>query len=87
MSNQEFSAFCVEVHPRLVGALSLYCGEPAVAEELAQEALAIAFRDWSKVRRMDDQAAWSFRVGFNLCNSYFSRRVCRAQGQHTVADV
>jgi RNA polymerase sigma factor (sigma-70 family) len=74
VSNEEFSAFCAAVHPRLVGALSLYCGEPEVAEELAQEALAIAFRDWSKVRRMDDRAGWSFRVGFNLCNSYFRRR-------------
>jgi RNA polymerase sigma-70 factor (ECF subfamily) len=74
VSNQEFSAFCLEVHPRLVGALSLYCGEPAVAEELAQEALAVAFRDWLKVRRMDDRAGWTFRVGFNLCNSYFRRR-------------
>jgi RNA polymerase sigma-70 factor (ECF subfamily) len=74
VSNEEFSAFCEDVHPRLVGALSLYCGELGVAEELAQEALAIAFRDWSKVRRMDDRAGWAFRVGFNLCNSYFRRR-------------
>jgi RNA polymerase sigma factor (sigma-70 family) len=74
VSNEEFIAFCAELHPRLVGALKLYCGEPAVAEELAQEALAIAFRDWSKVRQLDDRASWVFRVGFNLCNSYFRRR-------------
>jgi RNA polymerase sigma-70 factor (ECF subfamily) len=35
----EFAAFCAEEHPRLVGALSLYCGDRAVAEELAQDAL------------------------------------------------
>jgi RNA polymerase sigma-70 factor (ECF subfamily) len=74
VSMEDFGAFCAEVHPRLVGALSLYCGESAVAEELAQEALAIAFRDWSKVQQTDDRAGWVFRVGFNLCNSYFRRR-------------
>lgn len=31
--------FCRREHPRLVGALSLYCGDSDVAEELAQEAL------------------------------------------------
>lgn len=74
MSSEEFSAFCAELHPRLEGAFTLYCGEPAVAEELTQEALAIAYRDWSKVRQLDDRAGWVFRVGFNLCNSYFRRR-------------
>jgi RNA polymerase sigma factor (sigma-70 family) len=75
VSSEEFSAFCAELHPRLVGALSLYCGERGVAEELAQEALALAYRDWSKVRQLHDRAGWVFRVGFNLCNSYFRRRV------------
>ncbi|MEA2506611.1 MAG: hypothetical protein QOH48_1229 [Actinomycetota bacterium] len=84
MSNEEFSVLCAEVHPRLVGALSLYCGESAVAEELAQEALAIAYRDWSKVRQVNDQAGWAFRVGFNLCNSYFRRRAAERRANARV---
>jgi DNA-directed RNA polymerase specialized sigma24 family protein len=35
----EFAAFCIKEHPRLVGALSLYCGDRVLAEELAQDAL------------------------------------------------
>lgn len=81
----QFSAFCADMYPRLVGALSLYCGEAAVAEELAQEALAIAFRDWSKVRRTEDQAAWVFRVGFNLCNSHFRRRAAERRANARLA--
>lgn len=84
MSNEGFSAFCADVYPRVVGALSLYCGEPAVAEELAQDALAIAFRDWSKVQQIDDRAGWVFRVGFNLCNSYFRRRAAERRANARV---
>jgi predicted RNA polymerase sigma factor len=32
-------AFCRHEHPRLVGTLSLYCGDADLAEELAQEVL------------------------------------------------
>jgi DNA-directed RNA polymerase specialized sigma24 family protein len=84
VSNEGFSAFCAEVHPRLVGALSLYCGERTVAEELAQEALALAFRDWSKVQQTDDGAGWVFRVGFNLCNSHFRRRAAERRANARV---
>jgi RNA polymerase sigma factor (sigma-70 family) len=69
----EFAAFCIEEHPRLVGALSLYCGNRAVAEELAQDALAKACRDWGKVRRLGAPGAWTHRVAINLANSYFRR--------------
>jgi RNA polymerase sigma factor (sigma-70 family) len=69
----EFAAFCVEEHPRLVGALSLYCGDRAVAEELAQDALSRACRDWSKIRHLGSPGAWTHRVAINLANSYFRR--------------
>lgn len=69
----EFSAFCIAEHPRLVGALSLYCGDRALAEELAQDALSRACRDWKKVRRMGAPGAWTHRVAINLANSYFRR--------------
>ena len=69
----EFAAFCVEEHPRLVGALSLYCGERALAEELAQDALSRACRDWRKVRHLGAPGAWTHRVAINLANSHFRR--------------
>lgn len=77
----EFSAFCEGEHPRLVGALSLYCGDAGVAQELAQDALARACRDWPRVRRLDAPGAWTHRVAINLANSLFRRRAAEARAR------
>jgi RNA polymerase sigma-70 factor (sigma-E family) len=69
----EPSAFCRDLHPRLVGALALHCGDRDVAAELAQETLARVWERWSTVERMDSPEAWAFRVGFNLAASRFRR--------------
>ena len=67
-------SFCKAEHPRLVGVLSLYCGDRSVAEELAQEAVLRVCRDWSRVRELDDPVAWLNRVAFNLAKSGFRHR-------------
>jgi RNA polymerase sigma-70 factor (ECF subfamily) len=67
------SDFCRELHPRLVGALALHCGDRDVAQELAQETFARVWERWSSVRTMDSPEAWAFRVGFNLAASRFRR--------------
>src|SRR5918992_733978 len=77
----DLTAFCRREHPRLVGALSLYCGDLFLAEELAQEALARVCRDWSRVRRMDHPAAWAQRVAINLANSQFRRRAAERRAR------
>jgi len=66
--------FCRALHPRLVGALALHCGDRDVAEELAQETIARVWERWSSVRAMESPDAWAFRVGFNLTTSRFRRR-------------
>lgn len=66
--------FCEQQYPRLVGALSLYCGDALLAEEFAQDALARACRDWPKVRQMASPGAWVHRVGMNVAHSWFRRR-------------
>lgn len=66
--------FCAAQYPRLLGTLTLYCGDRGVAEELAQETLARACASWSKVQRMDSPGAWVNRVGINLANSRFRRK-------------
>jgi DNA-directed RNA polymerase specialized sigma24 family protein len=60
--DQELSAFCRREYPRLVGALSLYCGDAYVAEELAQEAIVRVVSNWGKVRRLAVPGAWAHRV-------------------------
>lgn len=69
----DVALFCREQYPRVFGALALYCGNPAVAEELAQDALARAVARWDKVSRMDNPVGWVHRVAFNLAHSHFRR--------------
>lgn len=62
-------------YPRLSGVLALYCGDRDLGEELAQEALTRACRDWSRVARAASPSAWTTRVALNLANSFFRRRL------------
>ena len=66
--------FCNAQSSRLQGMLTLYCGSPEIAEELAQEVLARVCLNWRKVKRMPRPEAWTYRVAINLTNSYFRRR-------------
>lgn len=75
MANRDqVEEFCRQQHPRLVRSLAVYTGDRDLAEELAQEALARAYRDWARVRALDRPEAWAHRVAINLANSHFRRR-------------
>ncbi|MGI8699694.1 MAG: sigma factor [Nocardioidaceae bacterium] len=65
--------------------LRLYCGDPEVARDLAQEALTRAWVHWRKVRRMDRPDLWVRRVALNLANSHFRRISVCAIRQPTAA--
>ena len=71
--DEDLTQFCQQNYPRLVGALDLYCGDLAVAEELAQEALTRAWLKWPKVRAMERPDAWVSHVAFNLARSHLRR--------------
>jgi RNA polymerase sigma factor (sigma-70 family) len=79
----ELAALCEREHARLVGALGLCTGSPAVAEELAQEALIRAMDAGPRVRDMAAPGAWVHRVAMNLAASWFRRRAAerRAVGR------
>lgn len=81
----ELISFCRREHGRVVGLLSLYCGDAALAEELAQDALARVCRDWRRVRRMDYPEAWTSRVAINLANSHFRRRAAERRARERLA--
>lgn len=82
--DSELEDFCQREFPRLVGQLTLYCGERDVAEELAQEALVKVVRRWSRVSQMTAPGAWVHRVAINLANSWFRRQkaAMRARVRH-----
>lgn len=73
LSEHSLDAFCRREHRRLVGALSLYCGDHAVAEDIAQEALYRACRQWSTVSGMTAPGAWVHRVAINIATSAYRR--------------
>lgn len=70
----EAVAFCERLRPRLVGALSLFCGDPALAEEHAQEALIRVWETWPRATEMRTPEAWVVRIGMNGVRSAFRRR-------------
>lgn len=86
---QEFAAFAVREHPRLVGALTLYCGDIALAEELAHDTLVRCRQQWRRVAAADRSGAYAHRIAINLANSWFRRRSAerramqRAAGGHS----
>jgi RNA polymerase sigma-70 factor, ECF subfamily len=84
----EAERFVRAVTPRLVGALTIRTGSRAVAEDLAQEALARAWADWARVSTMHNPTGWVYRVAFNLAASHWRRRAAerRAERRSDPAD-
>jgi RNA polymerase sigma factor (sigma-70 family) len=73
MDEVEKADFCAQIGPRLVGALSLYCGDRGVAEDLAQEAFVRLIERWDRLEITSSREAWTYRVAFNLARSSFRR--------------
>lgn len=81
-----FERFCEEAYPRLVAALAHFCGDTALAEDCAQEALVRARRRWAHVRALDAPAGWCFHVGANVARSWFRRRRAERRAYARIAD-
>ncbi|HRW38234.1 MAG: sigma-70 family RNA polymerase sigma factor [Acidimicrobiales bacterium] len=69
-----FDAFYRAMAPRLVVLGRAITGSTAVAEEVAQEALFVAHRRWTKVATLDRPDLWVRRVAANRCISIWRRR-------------
>ena len=68
------AGFVASVGPRLVGSLTLFCGDRQLAEDLAQEALARTIERWARVSVLASPEAWTYRTAFNLARSSFRRK-------------
>ena len=81
MTDESLVSFCRTEYPRLVGMLGLYCGDRAVAEELAQETLARVWRRWPKVHHLERPDAWAQHVAINLARSHFRRMLAERRAR------
>jgi RNA polymerase sigma-70 factor (ECF subfamily) len=81
----DLAAFCAREYPKLVGALHLYCGDRHVAEEMAQEALLRACRDWPRIRRLGSPGGYTRRIAVNLATSHFRRRQAERRATERLA--
>jgi RNA polymerase sigma-70 factor (sigma-E family) len=70
----EFSDFAHSRWPRLVRLGYGLTGDPGLAEDLAQTALANAYASWSRVRRADDPDAYVRRILLNSYRGSFRKR-------------
>jgi DNA-directed RNA polymerase specialized sigma24 family protein len=78
---QEVELFCLREHPRLLGALRLYCGDPALARGLAHLALVKVVDDWPHTRRLSAPDLRLLHVGMQLADSRRARaRAARLAG-------
>ncbi len=66
--------FCLRAFPRLVRTLTVVTGDPLLADEVVQEALARAWQRWDRVGSLESPEAWCYRVAANLATSSFRRR-------------
>ncbi len=69
-----FDDFYRREFPRLVALAASVGAGPGVAEDLAQDALIKAHRNWTKISQYDNPGTWVRRVTINLATSSARRR-------------
>lgn len=70
----QFAGLVERLEARLIGYLRFRMNSGAEAEDLFQEALMAAHRNWPELKRMDNPEAWVFRVARNLAINQGKRR-------------
>ena len=71
---ESFESFYARQQRRLVGLAFSVSGSRLGAEDLAQDALAAAYRDWDRIQRLADPEAWVRRILLNRAVSGYRRR-------------
>jgi RNA polymerase sigma-70 factor, ECF subfamily len=69
-----FEEFFLAEFPRLVSMLTAWSGDRSVAEDLAQDALVQAHRNWATVSALDRPGTWVRRVALNRSSNEGRRR-------------
>ncbi len=74
-SDGDFDAFFAAEHERLFRAMVLLCGDPAEADDLAQEGFVAVLEKWDRVSVMDSPVAYLYRAAVNAHRSRVRRAV------------
>ena len=82
----DFESFCHEVYLPLVRMLTLYCGNPDVARDIAQESMIKVSSRWRTVQQMDNPRGWTWKVSINLANSHFRRKKIEQRSYRALGD-
>jgi RNA polymerase sigma-70 factor (ECF subfamily) len=72
---EAFEPFYAREFPRMVDLAYALSGSRLAAEDLAQEAMIAAHKDWQRVGRLDRPGAWVRRVVMNRSASLYRRRL------------
>lgn len=72
---ESFDAFYRSEFPRMVNIAYALSGSRLAAEDLAQDAMVAAHRQWDRVGALDRPGAWTRRVVINNAASLYQRRM------------
>ncbi len=76
---EAFDRFYAREFPKMVSVAFALSGSRMAAEDLAQEAMVVAYRRWPEVGVLDRPGAWARRVVLNLAASAYQRRKAEAR--------
>jgi len=83
----DFEGFCHDVYLPLVRMLTLYCGDPDLARDIAQESMIKVASRWRAVQQMDNPRGWTWKVSINLANSHYRRRSIEQRSYRSLHNV
>jgi RNA polymerase sigma-70 factor (ECF subfamily) len=80
-SREDFDRLYRAAYPRVYRTLTAILGDPAEAQDCAQDAFVHAFRAWNRWRPDAPAEAWIHRIAVNLAISYRRRAHLRSVGE------
>ncbi len=83
---ETFSAFYLREYQKMVAIAAAVSGNRAIAEDLAQEAMLRAHRNWDRISTYELPGAWARRVTINLSISATKRAAAETRQMLRVAD-
>ena len=79
-SRDDFDRLYRDSYPKIYRTLVAVLGDPAAAEDCAQDAFVLAFRAWSRWRPDAPAEAWLHRIAINTAVSYQRKEDLRSIG-------